>query len=542
MKIIKKIILSTLLTSCLCLCSYVKATELPDHVVSEIKKAFPKAIIRFDGLIELSDGVRYLPVIPLYSAETRTPEKLSVTIPENSTIDQKPDFMLFEDNFALFKINKASDGNPSIIHSAKIPLVVKMGLIPQDLVVPEKLEIPYDLKVILGDLKIPLKKEETGALVYSTNAPTNNKKNIVKSGSVSKEKDVFYGLGGKVFYTSNIQSNRLFKIQPGTGRVVKSFQLPSVYNSSIQTKEGRYILITCLNTNKIGVFDTYRDAYIKDLVLDNPITNIMPLNSSDIAFAYNDYSKQISVLDLKEMSFKYNIETTFPISNMVAAENDKFVYFNDKISGNIYRFDLNELKTKLVGNVPNISKLVSFKNYLLVTSRKNNKFYVYDVSEANFLVDKDKVAKEYQKQKKLINENTLVNFIKRRNLPKLQPEIVPVKDENSLAILDKVLEVGEKPLDIKISKDKNKIYVLCANSNQIHIFDSNTFSPTGVINLGEGKFPKEIVYLDKINRALIVNYDSFETTVVDLEKESVVGYIPSGIVINTLFIKTPTKM
>ncbi|MEI7475599.1 MAG: hypothetical protein WCK67_12560 [bacterium] len=538
MKIIKNIILSALITGCACVGNYAKATELPDHIITELTKIFPKTSVRFDGLIELPDGTQYIPVVPLYSAETRTPEKITMTIPENSALDKEPDFILFEDNYALFKISKAANGNPTIIKSDKIPLVVKMGLLPQDLVVPEKLEIPYDLKVILGDLKIPVTKTENAVIVYSKESGISSKSisnNVVNS----KLPNELVGINDKIFYTSNIQSNRLFKIQPTSGRVIKSFELPSDYNSSVLSQNKRYILVTCLNSNKIGVLDTFKDKYIKELQMDSNISNMMLFNASPTAFAYNDYDKIIRVLDVRDMLYERMLETEYPISNLTVAENDKYVYYNDKITGNIYRFDYNELSTKLVGTVPNISKMVSFRNYLLVLSRQNNKLYVYNVSEDNFMPDREKVIKNYREERERELNNSLINLwrIKKGRMAAPVTPVEPLRDKNALAVVEKVLDVGEKPLDIKVSKDRSKIYVLCAASNEIHIFNSSNFAPTGIINLGKGKFPKEMVYLNDVNRALIVNYNSFETTVVDLDTESVAGYLPSGIIMNSLYVK-----
>lgn len=543
----KNIAMSALLAASLWAGMPAFSTELPVHIKTVIKNALPDAKIRFDGLIELGDGTQYLPVIPLYNEETRNPENVLLTIPEKSSLAKKPDFVLFEDNFALFKVIKRTNTNPTIIQDNKIPLVVKMGLLPQDLLVPEKLEIPYDLKIIMGDLKIPIKKNDDGTLVYQQT------KNEIKSANkpkvVAKKENVpeeLKGLKGNIIYATNIQSNKLLKTKPDTGRVLKTFELPSIYNNLISASDDRYILITCLKSNKITVFDTYKDVKLKDIELDNNVTNIMKFNGSSVAFAYQDGGTKINVIDLKDMSLGYTLDSKFPISNLAPSEDDRYVFYNDKLTGNIYRFDFEELKTDLIANVPFVSDIRPFRNKLLVTSRKDNNLYVYDVSESNFITNREKEINDYREQKNMELNNTLFNFItlKKTVKSKVKPVLNIKKDDNEkkkelsgLCELDKTINVGLKPLDIKISKDRNKVYILCAESNQIYVVDTITYNPISIINLGKGKFPKEIVFLENLNRALVLNYDSFETTILDLDKESVIGYLPSSVVINALRVK-----
>ena len=45
------------------------ASKIPDAELNIIQKAFPDAKVRFDGLVELSDGTSYIPVYPLIRAK-----------------------------------------------------------------------------------------------------------------------------------------------------------------------------------------------------------------------------------------------------------------------------------------------------------------------------------------------------------------------------------------------------------------------------------------------------------------------------------------
>ena len=137
-----------------CFCS-----DIPKPIADFLKAKYPKINIRFDGFVEIPDGTQYLPVFPLDLLDVPNPTYIVMTIPAKIDITAKPDLILFADNFAFFKIIREPGEPPTLLSSNKIPLVVKMGILPQDLIVPKGLELPPELRVLLGDFKIPIKGE-----------------------------------------------------------------------------------------------------------------------------------------------------------------------------------------------------------------------------------------------------------------------------------------------------------------------------------------------------------------------------------------------
>lgn len=129
------------------------ATTLPQKEQEYIKKELPNASIRFDGLVSLSDGTLYLPVLPS-NPNKNAKGKIVLTVPSGKRLSQLPDVVLFDTNFALLKVIKTKDGKSTVAQPKDIPLVVKTGLFPQDMLVPPGLYIPEELKIIMGDLKI----------------------------------------------------------------------------------------------------------------------------------------------------------------------------------------------------------------------------------------------------------------------------------------------------------------------------------------------------------------------------------------------------
>ena len=168
------------------------ATQLPDPVIGFIKSEFPGAGIRFDGLVELPDHTTYLPVMPLVYGNSEKPAAVVKTIPANTSFSKKPDMILFANNLALLKIIKVDNKHLTVNYSPEIPLSVKLGILPQDLIVPQGLELPTELRVIMGDLKIAVKpkKDEDDLVFFGEPVKNNEKKVSLIIGKVGKQVNI----------------------------------------------------------------------------------------------------------------------------------------------------------------------------------------------------------------------------------------------------------------------------------------------------------------------------------------------------------------
>ncbi|MCK7489156.1 MAG: hypothetical protein MZU79_02100 [Anaerotruncus sp.] len=112
----------------------------------------------------------------------------------------------------------------------------------------------------------------------------------------------------------------------------------------------------------------------------------------------------------------------------------------DKITKDIFNQNLVRLgKIKEIAASNNISKLLNYDNYLLILSRSGNSLKVYDLTK-----------------------NAVV----------------------------KTIAVGNKPIDVKYSKSRNKIYVLSAQLNNISVIDGNDFEVVNLIPLKIPAFPE----------------------------------------------------
>ena len=77
--------------------SPVFAAKIPEDVKNIVKKDFPKADFRFDGVIILPNQTIYL---PLYPALVKKNEdiKIKTTYPENTPMAKMPDIVIFDND------------------------------------------------------------------------------------------------------------------------------------------------------------------------------------------------------------------------------------------------------------------------------------------------------------------------------------------------------------------------------------------------------------------------------------------------------------
>jgi YVTN family beta-propeller protein len=478
-------------------------TELPKQIIDFIKIKFPEANIRFDGLIELPDGTKYLPVLPINYEYANDSAEIIITIPANTDLTKRPDLILFANNLSLLKMIKKSDGTYTLISSPQIPLRVKLGLLPQDLVVPENLVIPPELRVITGDLKIKVNDDASKIIVN-----TQNNKSIIKNTDISYSTGKVNNLSNpelqdlvdKTLYSTNFQTSLIYVIFPKTGKPMKTIELTSIPSDIAITNDNRYVLVTGFSSNQVSIIDTINNSFITDINVGKLPIAIALSEDSELAYIANKLSSSISILDIKNMLVRQELSVIGTPSCIIASEDEDVVFYSDSASGKIYKLQIPDFKNSanrkteseitLLTQVSNISKIAKAGNYLFILSRSNNTMIIYDVLE-------NKVVK--------------------------------------------TLDVGKKPVDLDVLKEKNKLYVLSAESYSIDVVDLSTLSITNTVTLKNSGFPKNMNIMKLTNKALISNTDSYEIAVIDLDKEKVIDYLPVGTTINSLIIMQNSK-
>jgi len=477
-------ILLTILTLICCFGFYkapAKATQLPKPIVEYLKSKYPDVAIRFDGLIELPDNTIYLPVTPLTYGNSENPAAIIKTIPANTDFTKKPDMILFANNLALLKVVRVNNNELTVNYSPEIPLSVKLGLLPQDLIVPHGLILPTELKIIMGNLRIAVKakKDEDDLVFFGTPAPKNEKKvNFIK-GKVQKEEQKGLPeldcIKNKVLYTADFKENKINIVDSQTGRINRSMKLPSVPSNLALTQDNRYLLVPSTSLSKIFVIDTFTNIFLKDIEVEKlPSSILMPVNSQK-AYVANKLSSSISEIDLDNMVLTKNISVFGNPDNLTASGDNQNIFYDDATSGNIYTLNLNSGISKKIAQVNSISKISQSGNYLFILSRSSNELVVFDLTKNK--------------------EQTRV-------------------------------KVGEKPVDLQVLDKKGEIYILSAGSDELNIVDMKDFKLKDSVALNSGGFPKKITILENKNKALITNQDSFQIIIYDMNKEKILGNMP----------------
>ena len=456
-------------------CAFVSsafATTLPSYILDVLKADFPDVTIRFDGLIGLPNGDVYIPVLP--SDIKKNPAgKIVGTFPSNQKLSQLPEVILFDSNYALLKVVKNKNGQPSVTDSKNIPFVVKTGLFPQDLLVPPGFVIPEDMKIMLGDLDIN---------TVPTNVNATIKGLVRMSGSDKKIVPVPH-LSGKTLLVTTLDSKSIYFIPSDRISPLFSLDLPSLPKFIQPVSDDNYILVAVAGKNYIDVADVQQEVFAKKIDLGYQPTEILLNKDKTKAFVAVDNDQAIFVVDLKNMSLIEKIKVKgYPKNITINADNTQMAYV-DQRSGDIYTLDLDvNYLNKYVYNASNVSKIVLDKNSLYVLSRTESNLQVVDTDI------KDIIYK--------------------------QP-------------------VSEKPVDVLLLN--NKLYILSA-LNQLDIFDLSDFSCKETIKLSDKGFSKKLVLMDNDNVFLITNVLDKNYTVFDYTTDSIVKTVNTTVYINDLKI------
>ncbi len=453
------------------------ATKLPDSVVKYVNQQVPKAAIRFDGLISFPDGTLYIPVLP---ADTIKDAKgvVKSTIPAHKQLSQKPDLILFDTNFALLKVIKNEKGKPTVMNPDNIPFVVKTGVLPQDMLVPPGMILPDDLKIILGDLKIPLASSAVNNFINEKpkNAPVKAPQKLVQLPE----------LKNKSLLATTLNSN-LINVIPanstGTKYTINSDSFPKFIQPVVN---GRYLLIGGCGKTFIDVADLKLSVLAKKIDLAYLPSEVITALDNTKAYVAVSNDQLIFLIDLKSMTVLEKIKIKGYPKNIALDENGQYLAYMDKTTGDIYTLSLNGEKydNKFVVKSENVSKLLPIGNIIYAVSRTKNELQVID--------------------------NKIQDYIY------IQP-------------------IEKKPVDMLLFN--NNIYVLTAN-NEVHVFDIKNYNIIKTVKLPTKGFSNNIALVPETNLAIITNAADKKYFVLNLKTFEIVQTVPTDILINNVKILT----
>jgi len=448
------------------------AAQLPDNVKGLVNENFPETNFRFDGVVILPDNTIYLPIIP---ARIINPETLEVleTYPKDKTLAQKPDVIIFNNDYVLMKVLEDVDGERTIAKLSNPPHQIKAGLLPQDMLVPRGLVIPENMKGIIGNLEISTLKDPTLKIIQTQKG--DNK--VVNSLSLIPQ------LKNKTIYATTTFTKNIQVVNPS--KKVPEYAL-SQDNVPISVKgyNGEFLLVSSFNKKSVDVISLADEQIIKQIKLPVQPDEILIDTPRKIAYIAAPQNTSIYVLSLETMTLKKQLKLNGMCEKLTLSEDGTKLFYVDKQTNEIWVVELNkDYLLREAGRLPNTSRIAYANKKIYVTSRTKNRLAI---------IDYDTIG--------IIGET----------------------------------EITEKPVDMLVYN--NKLFILGAVKNEICVIDTTTDQLTDIIQLNTDGFSTRIFRIDDTNLAIITDTKAKKYSMVDLDTNKVIAVNDVDIPINSIVV------
>lgn len=457
----------------------VYATQLPNDVKNCVTKEFPKTSFRFDGVIILPDGTIYLPLIPS-KFDSKAEFKIKQTLPEGKSLAQKPDVVIFTNDYALMKVIVDSKGGKSLAKLAEVPTELRTGLLPQDMLVPTNLIIPQNLKNIIGNLEIPTSKDSiVTAPIVQPKAVADNKINSIAQ---------IPQLKNKILYVSTSFSKNIQVVNPE--KKVPEYALQQNHIPiMIKGYDDMFLLVTSYGKKAVDVISLADDKVIKQIEIKTQPDEIIIDRKNKIAYISSPEDASIYVLSLETMTLKRQIKLNGMCEKIILSDDGTKIFYNDKQTNTIWAIELdNEYLLKEIGKFPNVSKIAYINGKVYVTSRTKSRLAIIDY------------------------------------------ETLGLMSENS---------VSPKPLDMLIYNDN--LFILGASENTIEVIDTTRDKLTDTIVLPTNGFSTKINHIEGTNLALISDAKAGKYVILNLDTKTVVASNPIATPVSSIVVANKIK-
>ena len=452
------------------------ASKIPAELQTYVENTFPKTNFRFDGVIILPDTTIYLPLFPSKPIDV---EELSIksTIPANKTLAQKPEVVIFNNDYVFLKVINQSDGSRTVVAPTTVPAEITAGLLPQDMLVPRGLVIPENLKGIIGNLDIRL-AENPGlkVAVPQSKNDTNNKVVPIEE------------LKGKTFYVATGYSKNIQVINSENKSPAYALAQNYVPND-MKGYNNEYLIVTSYGSPTVNVISLADEDIIKQIHLNTKPDEILIDQDKKIAYISSSEGSSIYVMNLESMTLSKQIKINGMCEKLTLSDDGSKIFYFDKKTHEIWAIELdNNYLLKDIGRFPNVSKIAFNTNKIYVTSRTKNHLAIVDY-ETNGLIAE--------------------------------------------------IDICEKPIDM--ISHKNNLFILGANDNVIQVINTETDKLTDSIYLNTKGFSTNIDKVDNTNLAIISDSRASIYCILDLENKRVAKASAIEVPIRTIVITDRVK-
>ena len=434
------------------------ASKMPDEIVDYINKTVPNTDIRFDGVVILPDNTIYLPLYPSLFSDIKK-LKIKESIPANKDLSQKPDVIIFNNDFVLLKVIIKENGYKTVLHMTTPPLQVRTGLLPQDMLVPSGLILPENLKGIIGNLNIDVKKED----IIKLNIKESFEEFLSEYDKVGTQ-SLIPELKNKVVYITTNYSKNIQVLEPAKASPMYSLAQKSIPINAIPVRKGKFLLVTSYERPYLDVVSVADSRFIKQISLGTNPEEIVVDEDNNKAYVTAPKASVIFVIDLKTMSIMQKIRVNGYCEKFLLAGNK--IFYSDKMKGELWVIETdNGYALKNIGRFPNISAIAFANNKVYISSRTKSR--------------------------------------------------IAVVDYDSLG-LDGEYTISSKPSGMILYDDI--LYVLCAQDNLIQKIDATDGHYMDKIKLTENGFSPRISRIEDSSMAVVSDVKANKYSIVDLAK------------------------
>lgn len=459
----------------------VSAAKIPTEISDYIKKDFPNAEIRFDGLITINNTL----YLPLYPAKFVKPGVIGIkkTAPANKTLKNLPDIIVFNNEFSLLKVIDTKDGKRTVLYQENPFIEVKSGLLPQDLLVPRGLIIPENIKTIIGGLRIETAQEQgvkvKSEFVKEKIVNTTVKNDLVNAVPLLKDKNLFV----ITCKSKNIHVISTNKTSPDYALSMTSIP------ADIKAYNNKFLFVTAYDLPELNIISLADEAVIKTFELDAPAEEIVMDYKNKKAYVSTPSTSSIYVIDLNTMYLKQKIQVNGLCEKLYLADDGSKLIYVDKNSNDVWSVELNNgYIIKEVGTFPNVSSIAYAQNKIYLASRTRNRVAVIDYATLTEIAE---------------------------------------------------IDVAPKPSDMAVYG--TYLYVLSAQDSILQVLNNQTDEIVSKIKLNSKSFATKINQIPNTNIALISSAKAGKYYVLDMNKKQVIKTFPIDIPVSKIVVTNKVK-
>lgn len=462
----RKILLSICLLSSLTIFApqNAQAQKVPDKIENYVEKIFPKTNFRFDGVIILPDNTIYLPLFPAALDENKEELDIKATIPAAKTLKDKPDVVIFNNDFVLMRVIEEKGGKRTLAKMDTLPNEVRTGLLPQDMLIPKGLVLPENLKIIIGNLDISLAQQDDLKTAIKKTASDNTFKPLSTLPEL-KDKTLYIA----TCYNKNIQVVNQENKTPDYALLQK--HIPITIKG---TPDGKFLLVTSYDKKTVDVISLVDDQVIKRIEFSSQPEEILIDKENNIAYISSPLSHSIFIVNLQTMTLSKQIKVNGMCEKLTLSNDGKKLFYFDKNTHEIWGIELdNRYLLKDVGKFPNVSKIVLANNKVYIASRTKSRLAIVDYDTIGLIAE---------------------------------------------------IDITEKPIDMVVSGDN--LFILGATQNVIQVLDVQTDMITDSIYLNTKGFSTKISPIEGTDLALVTDTTAGMYSVLNMKTKQVIKTNP----------------